>query len=167
MKGWINIMYFLDDTHKTYYEHLTTMIFKGAKNDPEYHALAYILSTPHIYQHCIKDKMLSEYPFLWTAKYEDTSYYDKEEDGENYLVFDFEVERDSEGKEINSDAFNKLSSGYKKLVDLAANVFNSSNKEFNLQSALGTWDDHLFKVYQQAVFLRVNRRIEGLTVSIK
>lgn len=159
-------MYFVNDDHKKFYEHLTTMIFRHAKSDPEYHAVAYIFAIPDIYKRCIKDPYLSEYPFLWTGEYVDNSYTERE-DGEEYLFVDFDVKKDDNGKELHSDAFGTLASGHTYLVNLAANLFNSSNDEFNLTNALGTWDDHLFKVYQQAVMLRINRNVQGMQLVIK
>jgi hypothetical protein len=45
---------------------------------------------------------------------------------------------------IESEAYGTLSSGYRKIVELGRNLFNSSN-EFNLSAALGTWDSILFE----------------------
>lgn len=159
-------MYFTCELHEQNYNHLINVVFPHAKSDSEYNSMAYILALPDIYRRCINDPMLKEFPFLWTAKYKDTSYTGSDDDGE-YLVIDFEVEKDENGEEVESENFATLSSGFRKLVDLAANLFNSSNKEFNLMNALGTWDDRLLKVYFQAVQLRLSRReIEGLTIDI-
>lgn len=161
-------MFFLNDLHETNYKHLTNMVFPRAQKDPEYHPMAYILALPDIYNRCVNDPMLHEFPFLWTAEYKDTSYTDRDENGE-YNVIDFEVKKDDQGKEVDSENYATLSSGYKKMVDLAANLFNSSNDEFNLTNAFGTWDNDLIKVYFQAVILRLDggREIEGLEVTIK
>jgi hypothetical protein len=162
------IMFFLNDLHETNYKHLTNMVFLRAQKDSEYHPMAYILALPDIYKRCVNDPMLHEFPFLWTAEYKDTSYTDKDEDGE-YKVIDFEIKKDATGKEVESKDYATLSSGYKKMVNLAANLFNSSNDEFNLTDAFGTWGNDLVKVYFQAVMLRLEGRrgIDGLEVTIK
>lgn len=160
-------MYFIDEMHKLNYKHMTSMIFPHAKEDPEYHAMSYILSVPDIYEGCIEDKMLPEYPFLWTVEYVDKSYTEKDDTGE-YFVWDFDIKKDSEGNSVKSEAFIYLSSGYKKLIYLAKNLFNSRNDDFNLMDALGIWDDRLFKLFQQAILLRKgNRQIEGLRIAFQ
>lgn len=52
------------------------------------------------------------------------------------------------------------------MIDLAANLFNSSSNDFNLMDALSTWDDRLVKIYYQALSIRMegNTKIDGLTV---
>ena len=55
--------------------------------------------------------------------------------------------------EVESEAFATLGSGYKKLVDLARNFYDS-NEKFNLMESINAWDEPLFKVYEQAVLLR-------------
>lgn len=161
-------MYFFNELHEKNYNHLANLVFLHAKKDSEYHPMVYILALPDIYRRCIKDPMLHHFPFLWTAEYEDTSYTDKDEEGE-YRVFDFEIKKDDSGKEIESENYATLSSGYKKMVFLAANLFNSSNDEFNLRDAFGTWDKNMIKVYFQAVMLCLEGRrgIDGLNVAIK
>ena len=147
-------MYFLNDIHKANFEHLTSFVFKYAKNDYEYCSMCYIQALPDIYDRCIKDGMFREFPFLWTVKYKDTSYTDFDDDREQYHVIDFEVETDENGKEVESEAFGTLSSGYVKMVYLAKNLFNSNNDEFNLMQSLNTWDDDLLKVFEQALNIR-------------
>lgn len=161
-------MYYLDGVHEKNYNHLLNTVFPHAKNDAEYNPMVYILSLPEIYRRCINDPMLHEFPFLWTAEYKDTSYTDKDEEGE-YRVSDFEIKVDDSGKEVDSENYATLSSGYKKMVDLAANLFNSSNDEFNLTDAFGTWDNNMIKVYFQAILLRLEGRrgIDGLSVTIE
>lgn len=51
-----------------------------------------------------------------------------------------------------------LSSAYALLVKLGRNLFNSRN-QFNLCDALGTWGDTCFKIYRQAVEIRINRQV--------
>lgn len=159
-------MYFQNEQHKKCYEHLTTKVFKNANSDGEYHAMAYILALPEIYVRCVNDAMLDEFPFLWTKEYVDTSYFDEDEDGE-FKVIDFNVKKDKEGNSILSENFATLSSGYKKMVYLAQNLFNPSNETFNLADAFCTWDNHLVKAYQQAVLLRLNRNVNGMEITIK
>lgn len=150
--------YFINSKHKKNYEHLTTMVLKQAKQDPEYHAAAYILSLPEIYDNCIHDPMLHEYPFLWKVEYVDKSYIDYDEEyKEDYRVVNFDIKKDDEGNNVESEAYGTLSSGYKHIVKLGQNLFNSNFSKFNLMAALGTWDDELFKVYQQAVQIRIDR----------
>ncbi|MDP4084746.1 MAG: hypothetical protein Q8934_09050 [Bacillota bacterium] len=160
-------MYFLNELHEKNYNHLTNMVFPQAKKDSEYNPMAYLLALPDIYKRCINDPMLHEFPFLWTVEYKDTSYTGEDEDGE-YKVNDFDIKKDGAGKEIESENYATLSSGYKKMVDLAANLFNSSNDDFNLTDAFGTWDNNMIKVYFQAVLLRLEGRrgIEGLDLKI-
>jgi hypothetical protein len=163
-------MYFMDKTHETNYNHLSTMVFPHAKTDSEYHAMTYVLAVPYLYDACIEDPMFYEFPFLWTVEYKDTSYMETDEDnGEKYRVISFEIKKDNEGNEVSSREYNYLSSGYKKLAELAANLFNPSNDEFNLSDAFGTWDDRLVKVYFQAVMLRLQsrRQVDGLEVKIR
>jgi hypothetical protein len=57
-------MYFINEWHKTNYNHMVNMVFLNSKNDPEYHVIAYILSLPEIYSRCINDPMLFEFPFF-------------------------------------------------------------------------------------------------------
>jgi hypothetical protein len=161
-------MYFINDLHEKNYNHLSNMVFPHSKNDSEYHSMVYILSLPELYSSCVNDPMFHEFPFLWTVEYKDTSYTDKDEEGE-YRVVDFEIKKDDSGKEVESQNYVYLSSGYRKIVDLAANLFNSSNDEFNMTDAFGTWGDELIKVYFQAVMLRLSgrREINGLNITIK
>jgi len=160
-------MYFVDDLHEKNYDHLVNMVFR-ANNNPEYKVISYILALPEIYSRCINDPLFHEFPFLWRYIYTDTSHVEKDED-EEYLVIDFDVEKDEDGQPVLSDSYTIISSGYKKMIDLASNLFNSSNDNFNLMNSLGTWDDRLIKVYYQAVSIRMERKkkIDGLTVSIK
>lgn len=125
--------------------------------------MAYILALPDIYERAIEDKMFHEAPFLWTYEYEDKSY-ERTEYGETFLVYDFEVKMDGKDQPVSSEAYMTLSGGYVKLVHLAVNLFNSNSDEFNLMNALATWDDDLFKIYQQAVMIRIGRDVEGMTV---
>jgi hypothetical protein len=160
-------MYFVNNLHRTNYEHLITEVYPHAKEDKEYHVLAYIFALPEVYNRCINDIFLKSFPFLWTVKYRLIPNTEENSDtGEKYSVIDFEVEEDEEGNGIRSEAYYELSSGYQKLVELAENLFNSHNV-FNLMNALGTWDDTLFKVFLQAVLIRKgNREIDGLTIHL-
>ncbi|MGM0878748.1 MAG: hypothetical protein ACQEWV_29745 [Bacillota bacterium] len=107
--------------------------------------------------------------FLWTVEYKDTSYNERDGDGEEYTVVDFDVKKDDSGKKVESESYGTISNDYRKMLDLAANLFNSSNDEFNLMDSLGTWDDDLIKVYYQAILLRLEgrRKIEGVSVIIQ
>lgn len=150
-------IYFVDKKHEKNYEHLTTMVFRGCKRDSEYHVAAYVLALPDIYERCINDPMLSEFPFLWTKEYVNTSRTEFDDyNNEEYNVIDFDVKKDDEGNEVDSENFGTLSGGYKQIVRLGANLFNS-NIEFNLMKALNTWGDELVNVYQQAVQIRIGR----------
>lgn len=142
------------------------MVFRANK-DPEYKVMCYILSLPDIYNRCINDSMFHKHPFLWKYVYTDTSYTEKDEDGEYHIV-SFEVKKDEDGKPQISEEYSTLSIGHKKMVALASNLFNESNREFNLMEALGTWDNRLLKVFYQALDLRMELRSkDGLTVLIK
>ncbi|MFT9486787.1 MAG: hypothetical protein ACH0QD_05405 [Tepidibacillus sp.] len=150
-----NSMYFIDEEHKKNFEYLTTEIFPHAEKDREYKVAAYILSHPEIYKHCINDPFFKEFPFLWTNEYKDTSY--KEiEDGQEYNIIDFEIKKDEAGNHMISEAYGVLSSGYQLLVDLGANLFNSSNS-FNLCRAIGIWDEKLYKIFEQSLKIKRGR----------
>lgn len=150
-------IYFVDKKHEKNYEHLTSMVFRGCKRDPEYHVAAYVLALPEIYERCINDPMLSEFPFLWTKEYVNTSRTEYDEyNNEEYNVIDFDVKKDDEGNEVDSENFGTLSSSYRQIVGLGANLFNSYSG-FNLMRALNTWGDPLVNVYEQAVKIRIGR----------
>lgn len=149
-------IYFIDKKHEKNYEHLTKMVFKGCKRDPEYHSAAYILALPDIYERCINDPMLYDYPFLWTKDYVDNSRKEYSEfNEEEYYIVDFDIKKDDEGNEVDSENYGTLSSSYKHIVSLARNLFNSYSG-FNLMKALDTWGDPLVKVYEQAVKIRID-----------
>lgn len=153
-------MYFVDKKHEKNYEHLTTMVFRSCKSDPEYHAAAYILALPEIYERCINDPMLYDYPFLWTKEYVDNSRTEYDDyNNEEYYVVDFDIKKDDEGNEVNSKAYGTLSISYRHIVRLARNLFNSYSG-FNLMKALDTWGDPLVNVYEQAVHIRINREVK-------
>jgi hypothetical protein len=71
-------MYFINELHKSNYEHLVNELYPHAKEDREYHVIAYIFALPDIYTRCIQDNFLNSYPFLWTVKYKDTSYFEQD-----------------------------------------------------------------------------------------
>lgn len=150
-------LYFVDKKHEKNYVHLTTIVFPHAKRDPEYHSAAYILALPEIYERCISDPVLYDYPFLWTVDYIDNSRTEFDEDNqEEYTVIDFDIRKDDEGNEADSEAYGTLSSSYKHIVRLARNLFNSYSG-FNLMRALDTWGGSLVKVYEQAVKIRIDQ----------
>ncbi|WP_079707694.1 DUF2538 family protein [Paraliobacillus ryukyuensis] len=158
-------MYFINESHRKNYEHLVNMVFR-ANTDPEYKVLSYILALPDIYARCINDPVFHDFPHAWKYEYTDTSYTSHDELGE-FLVVDFEVNKDQNQQPIYSKNYKSLSSGYKKLLYLVDNLFNSSNNDFNLMDALGTWDDQSIKVYYQALSIRLeNIKIDGLNVII-
>lgn len=164
------MMYFLNEEHEGNYNRLVTVVFPHAKKDSEYNSMAYVLAVPSIYKRCANDPLFPRFPFLWTVKYQDTSYQEIDEDtGEEYSVTDFEVEKDEDGNEVTSKAFGTLSHGYTKLVWLAMHLFDSNNTKFNMLQCFGTWDDNLAKVFFQALKLRMEWRkpIEGLEINIK
>lgn len=160
-------MFFINGQHKQNYEHLSTMVFRNAKMDSEYHSASYILSVPEIYKRCISDPWLHEFPFLWTRDYKDLSHKSFDDDlEEEIMVIDFEIKKNEKGHEQRSQTFMKLPGGCQHLVELGENLFNKENL-FNLTEALSVWDDELFKVYQQAVLIRVKRKIEGVTITLR
>ena len=61
-------MYFINDQHKQNYKYLTTFVFKYAKYDKRFHSLAYVIAVDEIYQRCIADPFVKEFPFVWTVK---------------------------------------------------------------------------------------------------
>src|SRR5690625_4227730 len=138
-------MYFLNEAHRLNYENVTSEIYPNAKNDPEYHAMAYIQSLPFIYELCVEDKFFMENPFLWTVKYKDVSYTDQV-DGEQITVVDYEVEENEDGEEVRSKDYYTLPTSYQQLIDLAMNLYNPSLGDFNLAASLNVWDDSLVKV---------------------
>ncbi|WP_047981738.1 hypothetical protein [Ornithinibacillus contaminans] len=158
-------MHFHSKQHETNFKHLIAMVFPHANKDVEYKAMCYIQSLPEIYRRCNDDPMLHEFPFLWTTNYVNTSREEYDDDtNEKYYLVDFEVEKDSEGKEVNSERYNDLSHGYKIMVEFGANLFNSSNDEFNLTEAFGTWDSEMIKVFYQALEIRFSSK--NLSINI-
>lgn len=147
-------MYFTDELHARNFEHLSKLVFPHAKNNVEYEVLSYILSLPEIYNRCIDNPQLSEYPLLWTKVYfySEKPIYDEEE-GELYEI-DIDVEEDENGNVVNSEAFETLSHGYKLMVQFGANLFNSGNDEFNLTYSISRWDESLIQVFMQALKIR-------------
>lgn len=159
-------IYFLDAAHEENFQVLTTQIFPQAQKDSEYRVASYILAVPDIYERALNDPLFPEFPFLWIKEYTDTSYTEwDEEDQKEYHVNDFEVNME-DGQAVFSAAFYTLSSGYQKLVLLGQNLFNG-NHGFNLCHALGVWDDQLFKLYMQAVQIRIKRQVSGLTLDLR
>jgi hypothetical protein len=49
-----------------------------------------------------------------------------------------------------------LSTGFRLLVEMAANLYNSNNK-FNLMDALHVWDDKCLRLFYQAVDIRLGK----------
>jgi len=47
-----------------------------------------------------------------------------------------------------------LSNGYRLLVEMAKNLFNDRN-QFNLMEGLRTWDEHLRRIFLEAVNIRM------------
>jgi hypothetical protein len=147
-------MYFLNEIHEWNYKQLLTSVFPQAPQDREYHVVAYIFALPEVYCRCAPHPYIGEFPFLWTVRYRDISYMERDQEtGQTHEVFDFEIEEDENGREIRSDAYYELSNGYRYIVDLAANLFNSY-QDFNLMNALQTWDNEIFQVFLQALHIR-------------
>lgn len=160
-------IYFLDAAHEENYKVLTTKIFPKAQKDSEYRVASYILALPGIYERALNDPLFPVFPFLWIKEYTNTSYTEwDEEDQKEYHITDFEIKTE-DGQEVFSESFYTLSSGYQKLVLLAQNLFNGNQDGFNLCHALGTWDDQRFKLYMQAVQIRINRQISGLKLDLR
>ena len=146
-------MYFVTDEHKNNFEMLVE--FYKAEQDLEYKSACYVLALPEIYNKV--NGKFGERPFDWMYKFEEKEVEEDFWTKEKRIVIDRVYELDENGEELESQAYGYLSSGYRKIVQLAQNLFNSSN-EFNLCDALGTWGDDLFQVYQQAVLLRAKRQ---------
>lgn len=159
-------MYFIDENHKDNYNHLIQLF--NLRNDSDYRVLYYIYALPQIYSRCIKDPMFKEYPFAWKYEYEDISYTETDGD-EIYDVIDFEVKKIENNEPMFSETYSNLSNGYKLMIQLAENLFNGSQDDFNLMSAIGSWDEGLIKAFYQALSIRLEyrRKIEGLIVTIK
>lgn len=147
-------MYFRDELHEQNFKHLSKMVFRHAETDREYLALSYILALPDIYTRCIDDPLLSDFPLLWTREYTYSEKVIKDEEYGDYIELDFDIKKNTDGKEILSDKFGTLSHGFKLMVDLAANLFNSGRAEFNLSESINTWDEYLVKVFFQALKIR-------------
>ena len=157
------VQYFMDKQHQKNYKHLTTMVFRNALNEPEYHVAAYILAIPDIYEKCNQDPLLYEYPFLWTVQYIDKSYTEFDQEyNEEYYIVSIEYVKDEKGNILFSKEFSTLPTSLKQIIKLGRNLFNSNYKDFNLMDALGTWGDTFFKIYHQAVLIRINREVKGL-----
>jgi hypothetical protein len=151
-------MYFVNDAHQSNYYKLVE--FYHSVNDPEYKSLCYILALPEIYNRT-SGKFGDEGPMEWMYKFQD-----KEVEVEDILtkkkknvIIERTYEEDESGNGIETEAYSTLSSGYRKLILLGANLFNSSYDDFNLCDALRTWDNELIKVYQQAVLVRLDREV--------
>ncbi|MCY9747954.1 DUF2538 family protein [Paenibacillus larvae] len=142
-------MFFVSEEHEANYN-LLLGLYKVY--DTDYKAACYLLGLPEIYKST--GGRFGEYPFDWMYKFKEV---EKEEvdfwTKEKRVVIERLYEEDENGKEVESEAYGTLSSGYRKIVELGRNLFNSSN-EFNLCDALGTWDSTLFEVFQQAVMIR-------------
>lgn len=67
--------------------------------------------------------------------------------------------KNSDGKEMESEGFARLSHGFKLMVYLGANLFNSSEEEFNLTYSINRWDTHLIKVFYQALKIRFPNKL--------
>lgn len=149
--------YFIDEVHEKNFKHLTTLVFPHSEKDNEYKAVSYILSLPEIYVSCINDPLLHEYPFLWTTEYNYNENLIHDEEFGDYYEVDLNIEKDSDGNEVNSKDFSTLSHGYKLMIYLGQNLFNSSNDLFNLTRSFGTWDKKMIKVFYQALEIRFGR----------
>lgn len=150
-------MYFVNDAHQSNYYKL--LEFYHSVNDPEYKSLCYILALPEIYNRT-NGKFGEEGPMEWMYKFQDKEV--EVEDiftKEKNVIIERIYEEDESGNGIETEAYSTLSSGYRKLILLGANLFNSSYDDFNLCDALRTWDNELIKVYQQAVLVRLDREV--------
>ena len=156
-------MYFVDPEHRGNFE--TLLAKYHASTDSEYRSALYILSLPEIY-----DKTNGNFgihPFDWT--YERTPYVETpcvDDDGTTYKTLDGgDVIEGDDGKPIESLAFSALSSGYRKMVRLAGNLYNSHN-EFNLMDGLSTWDNDLFNVFLEALAIRTKRNTDRVKTNV-
>lgn len=150
-------MYFVNDAHQSNYYKLVE--FYHSVNDPEYKSLCYILALPEIYNRT-NGKFGDEGPMEWMYKFQDRKvekedYFTKEKRD----IIERIYEKDENGNGVETDTYSTLSSGYRKLILLGANLFNSNYDDFNLCNALGTWGNELIKVYQQAVLVRLDREV--------
>src|SRR5687767_15200085 len=92
-------MYFINEWHKTNYNHMVNMVFRNSKNDPEYHVIAYILSLPEIIVVVLMIQCSLNFLFYGLLSIRILHIKEKEEDGEEYIVVDFDVKKDDSGKE--------------------------------------------------------------------
>lgn len=125
-------MFFQNEDHEGNHWWFTEF-FKNRMPSKEYEVACYIMSVPRLYREF--DGFKHEYPFDWAVN--------------DYIDVD-------EGplKPVYSKAFNALSSGEKQLVLLGMNLYNSSNRDFNLCDALFTWGDSYQQVFEQALKIR-------------
>ena len=42
------------------------------------------------------------------------------------------------------------------MINMAENLFNKANNDFNLMDSLGVWDDKMIKVFYQALSIRLD-----------
>ena len=150
-------MYFVDEEHAANFE-LLLIEYKVSNGNSEYRAALYVLALPEIYRKT--HGQLGRYPFVW--KYEHTPPTEErmvDEDGSTYILHGGEDEiLDEDENPTPSAAYAALSSGYRQIVELAHNLYNSRN-EFNLTDGLDTWGDELFRVFIQAVAIRTGRDV--------
>lgn len=126
-------MYFVNEQHEANYNQLVARY--RAERDVEYRVACYIVAVPEIWSK--HGGNTGERPFDWTFAPGD--------DDDN-------VQR--------SEGYGWLSGGYRRLVDLGMNLYNSS--EFDLCSGLGNWGDECFRIFHQAVHIRINRDVPGV-----
>lgn len=159
-------MYFIDDIHEKYYNHLAQMVF-GASNDVEYQVLSYVLALPEVYDRCIKDPVLHDSPYAWIYDYKDVSYTEK--DGDELIeVFDIEYKTDNQGIRVYSKEYSTLPASYKIILDVGINLFNGREQDFTIMDGIGAWDNHLFKAFLQLIMIRKsNSHIDGLECNLR
>ena len=156
-------MYFVDQEHRVNFEIL--LVKYHVSNNGEYRSALYVLALPEIYRKA-KGKF-GRHPFDWM--YERTPYVEIpciDGNGDTYKMLEGgDVIEGDDGKPIESQTFGALSSGYRKMVRLAGNLYNSHN-EFNLTEGLNTWDNEMFDVFLQAVAIRTNRGVNRTKANV-
>jgi len=120
--------------------------FGARANASDYKAACYIVAHPEVYDHVevlISDS--SPVSFYWK----------RDKNGE--AVFD-----EKSNLPIEAQVMAELSSGYAHLVRAGVMLFTDRLWHFDVNKALGTWGDDLYKTYIQG--MEIVRRRECLTI---
>lgn len=146
-------MYFKNENHEENFKYLTESVFPYSENDVEYRSMCYIMALPEIFVRCITDPLFKDFPFLWIVDYVDRTTV-VQDDGGEVKHLDFETIKDSDGIEVDSEKYNSLSYGYKLVLELGQNLFNSSQNDFNLTKSFNAWDESLMNCFYQVLEIR-------------